>query len=64
LREEATESRNIREMSYGFPPIAPGGYGQEEDIRRAYAAGFAAHLAKPASREAVVEAVESLAAGK
>jgi CheY-like chemotaxis protein len=29
----------------------------EEDIQRSYEAGFAAHLTKPASREALLEAI-------
>ena len=39
--------------------VALSGYGQEDDIRRSYEAGFAAHLTKPASREAVVGAIAS-----
>ena len=37
---------------------------QEEDIRRSYEAGFVAHLTKPASREALLEAVATAIAGK
>ncbi len=55
--------RQLRERGHKFPGIALSGYGQEDDIRRSYEAGFAAHLTKPASREAVVEAVTSVAAG-
>ena len=39
------------------------GYGQEEDIHRSHDAGFAAHLTKPASREALMEAVASVTDG-
>ena len=56
--------RELRVRGNKFPGIALSGYGQEEDIRRSYEAGFAVHLTKPASREAVVEAVASATAGK
>ncbi len=49
--------RQLRERGYAFPGIALSGYGQEEDIRRSYEAGFAAHLTKPASREAVFQVI-------
>jgi two-component system CheB/CheR fusion protein len=49
--------RQLRQRGRRFPAIALSGYGQEEDIRRSHEAGFAAHLIKPASREAVVEAI-------
>ena len=49
--------RELRQRGHKFPGIAMSGYGQEEDIRRSYEAGFAAHLTKPASREAMVAAV-------
>ena len=49
--------RGLRERGYKFPGIALSGYGQEEDTRRSREAGFAAHLTKPASREALLEAV-------
>jgi two-component system CheB/CheR fusion protein len=49
--------RELRRRGHTFPGIALSGYGQAEDIKRSYEAGFAAHLTKPASREAVVEAV-------
>jgi CheY-like chemotaxis protein len=54
--------RGLRERGHKFPGIALSGYGQEEDIRRSREAGFAAHLTKPASREAVVAAVVSVTA--
>jgi len=49
--------RELRQRGHKFPGIALSGYGQEEDIQRSYQAGFVAHLTKPASREAVLEAV-------
>jgi len=49
--------RQLRQRGYTFPGIALSGYGQEEDIRRSYEAGFAAHLTKPASREAVFQVI-------
>ena len=54
--------RQLRERGHAFPGIALSGYGQEEDIRRSLEAGFAAHLTKPASREAVVEAIAAATA--
>ena len=56
--------RQLRSRGHAFPGIALSGYGQDEDIRRSSEAGFAAHLTKPASREAVVEAVAAVTAGK
>ena len=56
--------RQLRERGYRFPGIALSGYGREDDIQRSQEAGFAAHLTKPASREAVVKAVASVAAGQ
>ena len=55
--------RELRMRGHKFPGIALSGYGQEDDVHRSYQAGFAAHLTKPASREAVTEAVASVAAG-
>ncbi|MEN6451416.1 MAG: PAS domain-containing protein, partial [Thermoguttaceae bacterium] len=52
--------RHLRERGHPFPGIALSGYGQEEDVRRSYEAGFATHLTKPASREAVVEAIAAV----
>jgi two-component system CheB/CheR fusion protein len=52
--------RELRKRGFRFPGIALSGYGQEDDIRRSYAAGFAAHLTKPASRESVEAAVSSV----
>jgi PAS domain S-box-containing protein len=55
--------RQLRERGHKFPGIVLSGYGQEEDIRRSYEVGFAAHLTKPVSREALAEAVASVRAG-
>jgi PAS domain S-box-containing protein len=52
--------RQIRERGHRFPGIALSGYGQEDDIKRSHDAGFAAHLIKPASREAVMETIASV----
>lgn len=54
--------RELRARGHKFPGIALSSYGQEDDIQRSREAGFAAHLTKPASREAVVEAVVSVTA--
>ena len=52
--------RQLRQRGHNFPGIALSGYGQGEDIQRSHEAGFAAHLTKPASRKAVVEAIASV----
>jgi len=56
--------RQLRQRGHKFPGIALSGYGQGEDIQRSHEAGFAAHLTKPASRKAVIEAVASATAGE
>ena len=56
--------RRLRERGLKLPGIAMSGYGQEDDIRRSYEAGFAAHLTKPVSPEAVIQAIASVAAGE
>jgi PAS domain S-box-containing protein len=56
--------RQLRSRGYKLPGIALSGYGQEEDIQRSYQAGFAAHLTKPTSREALVEAIASVTIGE
>jgi CheY-like chemotaxis protein len=45
----------IRESSWGRRTllVAVSGWGQDEDRRRAYAAGFDHHLAKPVAAEAI-----------
>ena len=53
----------LRKCGHKFPGIALSGYGREEDIQRSREAGFAAHLTKPASREAVIETVAAVTAG-
>lgn len=55
--------RELHLRGHKFPGIALSGYGQEEDIQRSHEAGFAAHLTKPASREAVVDAVAAVTTG-
>ncbi len=52
--------RELRRRGHAFPGIALSGYGQEDDVRRSREAGFAVHLTKPTSREAILEAVASL----
>jgi two-component system, chemotaxis family, CheB/CheR fusion protein len=54
--------RQLRQGGHMLPGIALSGFGQEEDIRQSHEAGFAAHLTKPASREAVIEAIASVTA--
>ncbi|MCE5267170.1 MAG: PAS domain S-box protein [Planctomycetaceae bacterium] len=49
--------RRLRQRGHKFPAIALSGYGQEEDIRRSHEAGFAAHLKKPVSHEALSQAI-------
>ncbi len=52
--------RQLRQRGYKFPGVALSGYGAREDIQRSREAGFAAHLTKPASREAVMEAIAAV----
>lgn len=54
--------RALRQRGITFPGIALSGYGQEDDIRRSREAGFDIHLTKPASREAMLEAIDAIAA--
>jgi signal transduction histidine kinase/CheY-like chemotaxis protein len=46
--------------AYRFVAIALSGYGMEDDLRRSREAGFAAHLTKPVSFEAVETALRRL----
>jgi CheY-like chemotaxis protein len=46
--------------AYQFRAIALSGYGMEDDLRRSREAGFAAHLVKPISFEAVETALRRL----
>jgi CheY-like chemotaxis protein len=55
--------RQLRARGRHLPGIALSGYGQEEDVQRSREAGFAAHLTKPASREAVIETIGAVMAG-
>ncbi|MGE5611843.1 MAG: response regulator [Bacillota bacterium] len=41
--------RELRSRSNAIPGIAISGYGQDEDIRRSRASGFAEHLTKPSN---------------
>lgn len=54
----------LRLRGYHFPGIALSGYGQEMDIQQSYKSGFAAHLTKPASRERLLAAIESVTSPK
>lgn len=45
---------------YGLPGIALTGYGMNEDVRRGQLAGFAAHLTKPVSIEALDHALSTV----
>jgi two-component system CheB/CheR fusion protein len=56
--------RQLRTHGHAFPGIALSGYGQDEDIQRSREAGFAIHLTKPASREAIVDAIATITAGE
>jgi CheY-like chemotaxis protein len=49
----------MRELSarYRLPGIALSGYGTEEDVRQSHAAGFARHLTKPVSIQALEAAI-------
>ena len=51
--------RELRE-SKGMPGIALTGFGSEDDISKARAAGFAEHLTKPINFERLQEAIQSL----
>ena len=51
--------RQLRERGHMFPAIALSGYGRGEDIQRSHETGFAAHLTKPASRNAMLKAIAS-----
>jgi CheY-like chemotaxis protein len=53
----------LRTRGHHFPAVALSGFGREEDVERSYEAGFAAHLTKPASRDAVVAAVAGAVKG-
>ncbi len=59
-RQRLRPDARIARRGHKFPGIALSGYGQREDVQRSRDAGFAAHLTKPASREAIVAAVASV----
>jgi two-component system CheB/CheR fusion protein len=52
--------RQLRQRGCSLPGIALTGFGQEGDIRRSAEAGFASHLTKPASREAIQSAIAAI----
>lgn len=54
--------RELRARGRPWPAIAMSGYGQEADVQRSREAGFGTHLIKPASREALLEAIAALTA--
>jgi CheY-like chemotaxis protein len=45
---------------FGIKGIALSGYGMEEDLRKSRAAGFALHLTKPVTFQALRGAIESV----
>ncbi len=48
---------------HGLPGVALSGYGMDEDVRKAKAAGFSAHLIKPVSFEQLRVVLDQVAAG-
>jgi signal transduction histidine kinase/ActR/RegA family two-component response regulator len=54
--------RELRSRGDALPAIALSGYGQESDIEQSRAAGFDAHLVKPAEPRRLLEAMESIRA--
>lgn len=52
----------LRRCGHDLPAIALSGYGQDEDIRRSRAAGFAAHLTKPILIAQLHETIEAVTA--
>ncbi len=55
--------RQLRDR-HGLPGIALSGYGMEEDLKNARAAGFFAHLVKPLAIDQLHDLLSQLAAGK
>lgn len=49
---------------FGLPGIAISGFGMEEDVENARAAGFSAHLTKPVSFEDLRAALDAITSGK
>ena len=56
--------RRLRSRGHKLPAVALSGYGQEEDIRCSREAGFAVHLTKPVSREALVAVIAAVTHGE
>ncbi|MEW6249682.1 MAG: response regulator [Planctomycetota bacterium] len=54
----------LRADGHNFPAIALTGYGQEEDLARTRAAGFAAHVVKPVDFELLERAVAAAVPGQ
>lgn len=54
---------SLRLNGSALPGIVLSGYGQDEDIARSRAAGFAAHLVKPINPRALQEAIAGLVGG-
>ena len=54
--------RELQQRGRKLPGVALSGYGQDEDILRSHEAGFAVHLTKPVSREAILTALASVPA--
>ena len=52
--------QELRERRHNLTGIALSGYGQEEDMRRTKAAGFAVHLVKPVDADLLIETIESI----
>ena len=55
----------MRELAgrYGLRGIALSGYGMEEDLRKSRESGFARHLTKPVSPQALEAAIQQVAPG-
>jgi len=53
--------RELRRRGTAVPGIALSGYGQEDDVRNSLAAGFAAHLTKPASPDKLADTIVRVA---
>jgi DNA-binding response OmpR family regulator len=52
--------RQLCARGHSLPAIALSGYGREEDVTRSRQAGFAVHLTKPASHQAISAAIASI----
>jgi signal transduction histidine kinase len=50
--------QSLRQNGYKFPAVAVSGFGSEEDIARARAAGFHTHLTKPVHPDRLKSAIE------